>query len=98
MTYSFKQSAQWQPMPRLRVYSGNIIDSYRLGSVRSAAVSRQFQTASKLPEGSNFSKVTVSACSFHSFWQRPSLALAVLASRIPDRPPQILSIRGTFRG
>jgi hypothetical protein len=28
--------AQWQPMPRLGVYSGNIIDSYRLGSVRSA--------------------------------------------------------------
>ena len=36
------------------------------------SVSRQFQSVSKLPEGSHFSKVTVSACSFHSFWQRPS--------------------------
>jgi hypothetical protein len=61
-------------------------------------VSRQFQSLFKLPKGSHFSKVTVSACSFHSFWQRPSLALAVLASRIPDRLPQTLSIRATFRG
>jgi DDE family transposase len=43
-------------------------------------------------------KATVLACSFHSFWRRPSLALMVLASRIADRPPQTLSIRGTFRG
>lgn len=61
-------------------------------------VSRQFQSVSKLPEGSQFSKVTVWAFSFHSFWQRPSLALAVAPSRIPDRPPQTLSRHGTFRG
>ena len=33
-------------------------------------MSRQFQSVSKLAEGSYFSKVTVSACSSHSFWQR----------------------------
>jgi hypothetical protein len=65
---------------------------------RSAVSVKTVPIGIKLPKGPNFSKVTPSACSFHSFWHRRLLALAVLASRIPDRPLQTLWLRGTFRG